>query len=111
MSDQGAIKHTLLPSLTCTISLLLSLPWHALLLSPRIYLPGKVIQGANDTASYIADTQCYECRSTKQTPGEYFKDLDMISKLLQPDKQLFKVSRPGIEVVGSGYYAILNVIL
>lgn len=50
----------------------------------RLNLPGNVVENGNATAKYDADTGTFELVLPKEIPGEHFKDLDLLTKLLAP---------------------------
>jgi len=67
----------------------------------RLNLPGNIIENDNSIAKYEADTQSFQIEVDKQTPGESFPNLDMLTVLLQPKNKNKKPNRPLIEVLSS----------
>ncbi|PAV24307.1 SHQ1-domain-containing [Pyrrhoderma noxium] len=52
----------------------------------RLVLPGSVIEDDDSSAVYDADQGYLTVTLTKSTPGEDFKDLDVLARLLAPPK-------------------------
>ena len=64
----------------------------------RIHLPGSVLEDESTSGQYNSDTGEFVFNLLKSVYGQYFEDLDLIGKLLQPRRET-KV-RPSIEVLG-----------
>jgi protein SHQ1 len=68
-------------------------------------LPGNICEDDNSTANYDIATGIFTIKVTKETPGEHFQDLDLLTKLLarrgeQQDPQSAP-KKPLIEVISS----------
>ncbi|KAJ2962300.1 hypothetical protein NQZ79_g2549 [Umbelopsis isabellina] len=50
--------------------------------TPHVRLPGNVVEDDKSTASYDIATGIFTIVVTKETPGEHFEDLDLLTKLL-----------------------------
>lgn len=50
----------------------------------RLQLPGKIIEGDKAKVEYVSDEGDFKMVFEKETPGEYFENLDMITSLLAP---------------------------
>ncbi|OQR66370.1 hypothetical protein BIW11_04991 [Tropilaelaps mercedesae] len=50
----------------------------------RLNLPGNVVENGNATAKYDADSGTFELVLPKEVPGEWFEDLELLTKLLAP---------------------------
>jgi protein SHQ1 len=48
----------------------------------RLNLPGRVVEDDRATSSYDIATGTIICKVAKETLGEHFEDLDMLTKLL-----------------------------
>jgi protein SHQ1 len=48
----------------------------------RLQLPGNVVEDEKSTAGYDIATGIFTIVVTKETPGEHFEDLDLLTKLL-----------------------------
>ncbi|CAN8001361.1 unnamed protein product [Ixodes hexagonus] len=66
----------------------------------RLNLPGKVIENGNESAKYETDNGTFVINMPKQSPGEVFTGLDLLTKLLAPSPKP-STSAPLIEVVGN----------
>ncbi|KAJ2487215.1 hypothetical protein IWW37_005337 [Coemansia sp. RSA 2050] len=53
----------------------------------RLTFPGKVVEDESSTASLDASTGQISVTLAKQTPGEYFENLDLLSSLLATKRQ------------------------
>lgn len=69
----------------------------------RLVLPGSVIEDDDSSAVYDADQGYLTVTLTKSTPGEDFKDLDVLARLLAPPKldTSHTPTQPLIEVMDS----------
>uniref|UniRef100_L7M606 Protein SHQ1 homolog n=1 Tax=Rhipicephalus pulchellus TaxID=72859 RepID=L7M606_RHIPC len=64
----------------------------------RLHLPGKVVENGHETAKYISDNGVYVVHMPKQSPGQVFTGLDLLTKLLAPNPRAVR-ARPVIEVL------------
>lgn len=71
----------------------------------RLNLPGNVVENGNATAKYDADTGTFELVLPKEIPGEHFKDLDLLTKLLAP--KVKPSQQPFIENIENGTVSLL----
>lgn len=67
----------------------------------RLVFPATVVEDETSTAVYDPATGYLTVTLTKETPGQEFKDLDMLAKLLAPPKRVEPASQPTIEVLDS----------
>ncbi|KAG2186420.1 hypothetical protein INT43_002858 [Umbelopsis isabellina] len=70
----------------------------------RLQLPGNVVEDDKSTASYDIATGIFTIIVTKETPGEHFEDLDLLTKLLARKGEKAAQTapkKPLIEVVSS----------
>ncbi|XP_067685245.1 protein SHQ1 homolog [Haliotis asinina] len=65
----------------------------------RLNLPGNIVEDGRETANYDADAGTFTIRAPKQTPGQVFEGLDMLTKLLAPRGDR-SAKQPTIEVMG-----------
>ncbi|XP_044307703.1 protein SHQ1 homolog isoform X3 [Varanus komodoensis] len=64
----------------------------------RLVLPGRIVEDGRETASYD-DTGIFTIRLPKETPGEVFEGLDMLTALLAPRKS--RSAKPLVEEIGA----------
>ncbi|KAH6922623.1 hypothetical protein HPB50_017302 [Hyalomma asiaticum] len=64
----------------------------------RLHLPGKVVENGLETAKYVSDNGVYVVHMPKQSPGQVFTGLDLLTKLLAPNQRTGP-ARPMIEVL------------
>lgn len=50
----------------------------------RLRLPGRIVDNDSSKGSYICDSGDFNLTFDKETPGEHFENLDMITSLLAP---------------------------
>lgn len=50
----------------------------------RLRLPGKIVENETSKGSYVSDSGDFNLTFDKETPGEHFENLDMITSLLAP---------------------------
>ncbi|XP_013185135.1 protein SHQ1 homolog [Amyelois transitella] len=50
----------------------------------RLHLPGRILDNDRSKGSYVCDSGDFNLTFVKETPGEYFENLDMITSLLAP---------------------------
>lgn len=67
----------------------------------RLVFPATVVEDETSSAVYDPATGYLTVTLTKETPGQEFKDLDMLAKLLAPPKRVEPASQPTIEVLDS----------
>ncbi|XP_046581089.1 protein SHQ1 homolog [Haliotis rubra] len=65
----------------------------------RLNLPGNIVEDGRETANYDADAGTFTIRAAKQTAGQVFDGLDMLTKLLAPRGD-GSAKQPTIEVMG-----------
>ena len=70
----------------------------------RLTFPGRVQEDDESAAQYDPGSGYLTICLTKETPGEDFKDLDILAKLLAPKRS--EPTQPAIEVIGSDDTAI-----
>ncbi|XP_005092146.1 protein SHQ1 homolog [Aplysia californica] len=66
----------------------------------RLHLPGKVVENERSKSTYDADTGWLALSLPKQHRGEYFENLDMLTKLLTPKSSSYVSAQ--VEVLESG---------
>ncbi|KAI9253810.1 SHQ1 protein-domain-containing protein [Phascolomyces articulosus] len=70
----------------------------------RLYFPGNIIEDDDSNAKYDLSSGKFHVRITKETKGEHFADLDLLSKLLarrgEEPSESKKQKKPLIEVIG-----------
>lgn len=64
----------------------------------RLHLPGKVVENGLETAKYVSENGMYVVHMPKQSPGQVFTGLDLLTKLLAPSPRAAP-ARPVIEVL------------
>ncbi|KAL3170975.1 hypothetical protein MRX96_013876 [Rhipicephalus microplus] len=64
----------------------------------RLHLPGKVVENGHEMAKYISDNGVYVVHMPKQSPGQVFTGLDLLTKLLAPNPRTVR-AQPVIEVL------------
>lgn len=65
----------------------------------RLHLPGKVVENGLESAKYESENGTYIIHMPKQTPGEVFTGLDLLTKLLAPAPKAASTRPPLIEVL------------
>nr|XP_022299523.1 protein SHQ1 homolog isoform X3 [Crassostrea virginica] len=63
----------------------------------RLSLPGNIVENGHEKAEYNSDKGVFTIVVPKETPGEVFEGLDMLTSLLTPKSQ--KLKKPVIEVI------------
>lgn len=63
----------------------------------RLNLPGNILHDEHTETKYDADTGKFFFRFRKETPGEHFEDLSLLTKLLAPK---MKPGQKPIEEIG-----------
>ncbi|OUM68948.1 hypothetical protein PIROE2DRAFT_38662 [Piromyces sp. E2] len=67
----------------------------------RLNLPGKIVEDGREKATYNIKTSEVTVRIPKETPGEFFQDLSLLTNLMAKSKKEEK-KNPLIEVLSSG---------
>ncbi|KAM9681199.1 protein SHQ1 homolog isoform 2-T2 [Dama dama] len=65
----------------------------------RLTLPGRIVENGNDQGSYDADKGIFTIRLPKETPGQHFEGLNMLTALLAPRKS--RTAKPLVEEIGA----------
>ncbi|XP_010177350.1 PREDICTED: protein SHQ1 homolog, partial [Mesitornis unicolor] len=64
----------------------------------RLTLPGRTVEDGRERACYNTDEGTFTFRLPKETPGQYFEGLDMLTSLLAPKKS--RSAKPLVEEIG-----------
>ncbi|XP_004676606.1 PREDICTED: protein SHQ1 homolog [Condylura cristata] len=64
----------------------------------RLTLPGRIVENGSEQGSYDADKGIFTIRLPKETPGQHFEGLNMLTALLAPRKS--RTAKPLVEEVG-----------
>ncbi|NXY44427.1 SHQ1 protein, partial [Ceuthmochares aereus] len=67
--------------------------------APRLTLPGRIVEDGREKASYDADKGTFVVRLPKESPGQYFEGLDMLTSLLAPKKS--RSAKPLVEEIAA----------
>ncbi|XP_074055151.1 LOW QUALITY PROTEIN: protein SHQ1 homolog [Macrotis lagotis] len=62
-------------------------------------LPGRIVENGNEDGSYNVDKGIFTLRMSKETPGQHFEGLNMLTSLLASKKT--RSAKPLVEVTGS----------
>uniref|UniRef100_A0A4W2BMT2 Protein SHQ1 homolog n=1 Tax=Bos indicus x Bos taurus TaxID=30522 RepID=A0A4W2BMT2_BOBOX len=62
-------------------------------------LPGRIVENGNEQGSYDADKGIFTIRLPKETPGQHFEGLNMLTALLAPRKS--RTAKPLVEEIGA----------
>nr|XP_005910978.1 PREDICTED: protein SHQ1 homolog [Bos mutus] len=65
----------------------------------RLTLPGRIVENGNEQGSYDADKGIFTIRLPKETPGQHFEGLNMLTALLAPRKS--RTAKPLVEEIGA----------
>ncbi|XP_054451789.1 protein SHQ1 homolog [Pteronotus mesoamericanus] len=65
----------------------------------RLTLPGRIVENGNEQGSYDADKGIFTIQLPKETPGQYFEGLNMLTVLLAPRKS--RTAKPLVEEIGA----------
>ncbi|XP_060487544.1 protein SHQ1 homolog isoform X1 [Panthera onca] len=65
----------------------------------RLTLPGRVVENGSEQGSYDADKGIFTIRLPKETPGQHFEGLNMLTALLAPRKS--RTAKPLVEEIGA----------
>ncbi|NWU96985.1 SHQ1 protein, partial [Upupa epops] len=63
----------------------------------QLTLPGRIVEDGREKASYNTDKGTFTIRLPKETPGQYFEGLDMLTSLLAPKKS--RSAKPLVEEI------------
>lgn len=69
--------------------------------SLRLNFPGRIVEDDDSKAVYDPSVGQFTIRVTKETKGEHFPDLDLLTKLLARTGEKTTEKKPLIEVIGS----------
>jgi len=67
----------------------------------RLNLPGKIVEDGREKATYNIKTSEVNVRIPKETPGEFFEDLSLLTNLMAKSKKEEGKKNPLIEVLNS----------
>ncbi|KAM9592410.1 protein SHQ1 homolog isoform 1-T1 [Trichechus inunguis] len=65
----------------------------------RLTLPGRIVENGSEQGSYDADKGVFTIRLPKETPGQHFEGLNMLTALLAPRKS--RTAKPLVEEIGA----------
>ncbi|XP_068940191.1 protein SHQ1 homolog [Petaurus breviceps papuanus] len=65
----------------------------------RLTLPGRIVENGSEDGSYDVDKGIFTLRMSKETPGQHFEGLNMLTSLLASKKS--RSAKPLVEVTGS----------
>ncbi|XP_051836821.1 protein SHQ1 homolog [Antechinus flavipes] len=65
----------------------------------RLTLPGRIVENGEEDGSYDVDKGIFTLRMSKETPGQHFEGLNMLTALLASKKT--RSAKPLVEVTGS----------
>ncbi|XP_020023903.2 protein SHQ1 homolog [Castor canadensis] len=65
----------------------------------RLNLPGRVVENGSEQGSYDVDKGIFTIRLPKETPGQHFEGLNMLTALLAPRKP--RMAKPLVEEIGA----------
>ncbi|KAF6313490.1 SHQ1, H/ACA ribonucleoprotein assembly factor [Rhinolophus ferrumequinum] len=65
----------------------------------RLTLPGRIIENGSEQGSYDADKGLFTIQLPKETPGQHFEGLNMLTALLAPRKS--RTAKPLVEEIGT----------
>uniref|UniRef100_A0A8C6WD36 Protein SHQ1 homolog n=1 Tax=Nannospalax galili TaxID=1026970 RepID=A0A8C6WD36_NANGA len=65
----------------------------------RLTLPGRIVENGSEQGSYDADKGIFTIRLPKETPGQHFEGLNMLTALLAPRKS--RSAKPLVEEIGA----------
>ncbi|XP_010628271.1 protein SHQ1 homolog isoform X3 [Fukomys damarensis] len=65
----------------------------------RLTLPGRILENGSEQGSYDADKGIFTIRLPKETPGQHFEGLNMLTALLAPRKS--RTAKPLVEEMGA----------
>ncbi|XP_003785541.1 protein SHQ1 homolog [Otolemur garnettii] len=65
----------------------------------RLTLPGRIVENGSEQGSYDADKGIFTIRLPKETPGQHFEGLNLLTALLAPRKS--RTAKPLVEEIGA----------
>ncbi|XP_019482095.1 PREDICTED: protein SHQ1 homolog isoform X1 [Hipposideros armiger] len=65
----------------------------------RLTLPGRIIENGSEQGSYDADKGLFTIQLPKETPGQHFEGLNMLTALLAPRK--YRTAKPLVDEIGT----------
>uniref|UniRef100_A0A8C5KXZ7 Protein SHQ1 homolog n=1 Tax=Jaculus jaculus TaxID=51337 RepID=A0A8C5KXZ7_JACJA len=65
----------------------------------RLTLPGRIVENGSERGSYDVDKGIFTIRLPKETPGQNFEGLNMLTALLAPKKS--RSAKPLVEEIGT----------
>uniref|UniRef100_H3B2P9 Protein SHQ1 homolog n=2 Tax=Latimeria chalumnae TaxID=7897 RepID=H3B2P9_LATCH len=65
----------------------------------RLALPGRIVEDGREKATYDADKGIFTIKVPKETPGQYFEGLNMLTALLAPKGS--RSAKPLVEEIGA----------
>ncbi|XP_005383826.1 PREDICTED: protein SHQ1 homolog isoform X2 [Chinchilla lanigera] len=65
----------------------------------QLTLPGRIVENGSEQGSYDADKGIFTIRLPKETPGQHFEGLNMLTALLAPRKS--RTAKPLVEEIGA----------
>uniref|UniRef100_A0A673UHF4 Protein SHQ1 homolog n=1 Tax=Suricata suricatta TaxID=37032 RepID=A0A673UHF4_SURSU len=65
----------------------------------RLTLPGRIVENGSEQGSYDANKGIFTIRLPKETPGQHFEGLNMLTALLAPKKS--RTAKPLVEEIGA----------
>ncbi|XP_064012276.1 protein SHQ1 homolog isoform X4 [Pogoniulus pusillus] len=65
----------------------------------RLTLPGRIVEDGREKASYDTEKGTFTIQLPKETPGQYFEGLDMLTSLLAPKKS--RSAKPLVEEIAA----------
>ncbi|XP_021020963.1 protein SHQ1 homolog isoform X1 [Mus caroli] len=65
----------------------------------RLTLPGRIVENGSEQGTYDADKGIFTIRLPKETPGQHFEGLNMLTALLAPRKS--RSAKPLVEEIGA----------
>lgn len=65
----------------------------------RLTLPGRIVENGSEQGTYDVDKGIFTIRLPKETPGQHFEGLNMLTALLAPRKS--RSAKPLVEEIGS----------
>ncbi|XP_005885133.1 PREDICTED: protein SHQ1 homolog isoform X2 [Myotis brandtii] len=65
----------------------------------RLTLPGRIVENGSEKGSYDADKGIFTIQLPKETPGQHFEGLNMLTTLLAPRKS--RTAKPLVEEIGA----------
>ncbi|KAM5232097.1 protein SHQ1 homolog isoform 1-T1 [Hipposideros larvatus] len=65
----------------------------------RLTLPGRIMENGSEQGSYDADKGLFTIQLPKETPGQHFEGLNMLTALLAPRK--YRTAKPLVDEIGT----------